>query len=118
MHVDTLFKVDKAKIQAASQWQPPTSVGAFRCFLGLMGYYRMFIKDYGLTAAPLTRMLRKNALVWTEESSHSFEALKAAMTSTLVLAYKISRRSSSWNVTHHKQSWGCPSSDRVPHCLL
>lgn len=79
-------KVDNAKIQAVSQWPAPTSVRALRGFLGLAGYYRKFVKDYGLIAVSLTRLLRKNSFVWAEESSRSFEDLKASMTSTPVLA--------------------------------
>ncbi|OMO79271.1 reverse transcriptase [Corchorus capsularis] len=49
-------------------------------------YYRKFVKDYGLIAAPLTTMLRKNAFVWSDQSKAAFDTLRDAMSLTPVLA--------------------------------
>ncbi|XP_068653870.1 uncharacterized mitochondrial protein AtMg00860-like [Aristolochia californica] len=59
-------KVDRSKIQAATDWPPPTSITALRGFLGLVGYYRKFIHSYGPIAAPLNNLLKKNAFTWSE----------------------------------------------------
>jgi hypothetical protein len=42
------------KIQAVQQWHPPQDVKQLRSFLGLAGYYKKFIKNYGLLSRPLT----------------------------------------------------------------
>uniref|UniRef100_A0A2N9H624 Reverse transcriptase n=1 Tax=Fagus sylvatica TaxID=28930 RepID=A0A2N9H624_FAGSY len=78
--------VDLEKISAMVEWPQPCSTRAMRGFLGLTGYYRKFIQDYGKIAAPLTQMLRKNSFNWSEKAVASFEKLKVSMTQAPVLA--------------------------------
>ncbi|CAA0836889.1 Uncharacterized mitochondrial protein AtMg00860, partial [Striga hermonthica] len=79
-------KVDPRKIEAMVGWPKPTSLMQLRGFLGLTGYYRKFVKDYGTIAKPITEMTKKGAFKWTEASEKAFEELKEAMTTTPVLA--------------------------------
>jgi hypothetical protein len=57
--------VGPEKVEAMKQWPKPQNLKAMRGFLGLTGYYRHFIQDYGKIAAPLMRMLKKNNFTWT-----------------------------------------------------
>ena len=53
------LRMDKTKVQAIQEWEAPTKVTELRSFLGLVNYYRRFIKGYSSIAAPLTDLLKK-----------------------------------------------------------
>lgn len=53
-------QVHPDKVEAVRRWPRPTTVTKVWSFLGLAGYYRRFVKDYSIIAAPLTQLTRKN----------------------------------------------------------
>ena len=77
--------MDADKVAAVHAWPTPCSARGLRGFLGLAGYYRKFIKDFGIIAAPLTRLLRRDAFAWDDDATTAFEALKTALTTGPVL---------------------------------
>lgn len=65
-------RTDPSKLEAMVQWPLPHNLKTLRGFLGLKGYYRKFIRNYGIIAALLTALLRKNAFQWTASATKAF----------------------------------------------
>ena len=51
------IQVDPKKIEVIIEWKPPRNVTEVHSFLGLVGYYRRFVKGFSMTAGPMTRLL-------------------------------------------------------------
>jgi hypothetical protein len=50
-------------------------------FLGLAGFYRRFVKDFGSIAAPLNELRKKNvSFVWGDAQHGAFMILKDKLT--------------------------------------
>jgi hypothetical protein len=78
------FKVDPKKIKAMQDWPHPKTLKILCGFLGLIGYYRKFVKIYGSIVTPLTVLLKKNSFTWTLAAAQGFQTLKMAMCTTLL----------------------------------
>ena len=79
--------VNPERIPAILDWTPPKTVEQVRSFLGLASYCRRFVENISKIAKPLTNLLHKGVkFEWTDKCQESFEALKAKLTSPLVLA--------------------------------
>jgi hypothetical protein len=78
--------MDPTKVQAIRDWPQPCSARAVHGFLGLAGYYRKFVHNYGIIAAPLTALLKKEEFRWNDDAAAAFSALKGTVTSAPVLS--------------------------------
>jgi hypothetical protein len=70
--------MDDHKVKAILDWEPPRSISTLRSFLGLVSYYRKFIKNFAKIAMPLTNLLKKSseAYDWDKVCGQAFETLK------------------------------------------
>lgn len=78
---------DPTKVQAIQDRPVPTTARQLRGFLGLAGYYRKFVCNFGVIAHPLTQLLKKDApFAWTPSQQSAFSTLQLALGSAPVLA--------------------------------
>ena len=86
------------KIEAVSKWPTPKTVYDVRSFLGFVGYYRRFIKNFSRITKPIREVItglenqskrtaKKTYIEWTDAADTAFEHLKAMCVSTPILAY-------------------------------
>ena len=94
-HVDFLghvisregVSVDPSKIRDVVDWPVPQRLKDVRSFLGLCCYYRRFIRNFSMLAAPLFALTKKGrAFLWDEGCQEAFELLKQVLTSAPILA--------------------------------
>ena len=75
-------------MEAISKLPPPINIAEVRSFLGLVGYYRRFVKKFSDKAAPLNLLLHKDHLwKWTQECQEVFQTLKEEIASRPISAY-------------------------------
>ncbi|XP_050890985.1 uncharacterized mitochondrial protein AtMg00860-like [Lathyrus oleraceus] len=71
--------VDSFKVDTVLQWVAPKLVIEIKSFLGLAGYYRIFIEGFLKLAFPLTQLTRKGqAYVWDVQREKSFKSWRRA----------------------------------------
>ena len=86
------------KVEAVAKWPTPKTVYDVRSFLGFVGYYRRFIKDFSKIAKPIREVItglenqskrsaKKTFVEWTEAADSAFEHLKKLCISTPILVY-------------------------------
>ena len=80
------IEVDKAKVELISKLPPPTSVKQIRSFLGHVGFYRRFIKEFSKISRPLCNLLAKDvSFNFDENCLKAYEILKEAVTKAPII---------------------------------
>jgi hypothetical protein len=70
------IEVDEAKIEAIKSWPIPATLTQLRSFLGLVGFYRRFMRDFSTIAAPLNDLTEKGVpFYWGAAQEHSFNTV-------------------------------------------
>ena len=79
---------DPGNISKVKNYPEPKTIKQVRTYLGLTSYYRKFIQNYAKIAAPLNKLLRKNApFEWGPAQHQAFATLKDALISPPILCY-------------------------------
>ena len=80
------LEVDQVKVYVIKTLLPPTTVKGIRSFLGYVGFYKRFIRDFSKISRPLCRLLEKDAKFDFDESCKAaFEEIKSRLVTTPIL---------------------------------
>ena len=81
-------RVESNKIKAIVDWPILKNVHDVRSFLGLAGYYRVYVNGFSKIVAPISDLLKiEKPFAWTEKQDKAFNDIKYFMTHTPVLAF-------------------------------
>nr|GEW68846.1 reverse transcriptase domain-containing protein [Tanacetum cinerariifolium] len=80
------IEVVKGKVDVITKLPHPTTVKGIRGFLGHVGFYRRFIKDFSKIARPITRFLEKDTpFIFSKECVEAFQTLKRKLIEAPIL---------------------------------
>jgi hypothetical protein len=80
------IKVDPDNIEAIKGWSVPKNVIEVRSFMGLAGYYMIFIEGFSNIPHPITSLQKKGVkFQWTLDCEKSFQHLNKLLTSAPIL---------------------------------
>lgn len=86
--IDQEVKPNPQKTQCVLNFPVPKNEKEVKSFLGLSGYYRRFVPEYGRIVEPQTTLLKKdNPFQWTDLCQASFDELKTILTTEPLLQY-------------------------------
>ena len=87
------IRPQKSLVDAIQEFSPPKTKKEVRRFLGTVGFYRDFIKNFAEISTPLRNLTKDTSIfTWTEECQKSFETLRHLLTEYPVLAYPITNK--------------------------
>lgn len=82
------IKANPRKIEAINNFPIPKDMKQIQSFLGMINYYRRFIKNFAKIAKPLTSLCKKDQpYVWTNYTQEAFDKLKKILTEEITLAF-------------------------------
>jgi hypothetical protein len=65
--------VDPVKVEAIMEWSAPTNIPKVCSFMGLVGYYRRFVKGFSKIENLITELQKKNKkFVWKKKCTEEF----------------------------------------------
>merc|ERR1712074_181099 len=81
------------KVEAIRKVKPPTTIKELQRFLGMVNYYRRFVKKAAHHLFHLFEVLgqKPKKLEWTDNMNKSFEAIKTALSNAAMLHHPDSK---------------------------
>lgn len=81
------ISIEEDKKKAIKDWPKPSSISEIRSFIGLLQFFRRFIRRFSEIAAPLTNLTRKNSGIqhWDSTCDTAFQTLKTCLISAPIL---------------------------------
>ena len=74
------IKPQMEKTTAIREMKVPTNLSSLRAMLGLFSYYRKFVPHFSVIAAPLNKLLKKDApWKWGEKEQEAVQQLKGCL---------------------------------------
>lgn len=84
------LRTDPEKVDGIVNTPVPKTTTEVRRIIGVMQWYRRFIKDFSTLSAPITALIKEKkkgqSITWTPEAEVSFKTLKERLVSAPVLA--------------------------------
>ena len=91
------IRTDPKKVAAMEQFPIPQDIKTLRSFLGLASYYRKFVAGFAKVAGPLHALTKKDVpFLWTPSCQKAFSELKALLTNSSLLVFRISQSHLYW----------------------
>ena len=79
-------KPDPRRVAKILDWPTPKNTKDARGFVGIVVYYRIFIFQFSIIAAPIFALFRKEKrFVWTDDCQLAMDTLRKAITEAPVL---------------------------------
>jgi hypothetical protein len=80
--------VDSVKVVTIMECHASTNVQEVHNFMGLVGYYRRFVKGFSRIENPITELQKKNKkFLWRDKCVEAFQRLKGLLTTNPILKF-------------------------------
>lgn len=82
------IKTSPDKVAVIKTYPVPVDIPTLRSYLGLVGYYRRFVKNFSIIASCLYDLLKKDVkFVWNDQHQKAFETLRDNLCADPILGF-------------------------------